>query len=73
MIFTNIINSLDVHFNNVRAKGILYLIMFIVFQKQNKESFFYPYVNTLPETFPTIPLNWSENDRDKFIGIGIFH
>jgi hypothetical protein len=57
-------------FHPNRAKGLIALIVFMVYERfQKKESsFFYHYLSTLPKDFPSLPFFFSENELDTYIG-----
>jgi hypothetical protein len=60
----------QVEFQPARAKGLISLIVFMVYERfqMEKDSFFHPYLSTLPKDFPTLPFFYSDSELDAYIG-----
>lgn len=61
------------HNNNIRANGLLFIIVFMVYQQfelERDEAFYSPYLDSLPISYTTVPLFWTLEEMKKYIGVG---
>ncbi|KAJ3394943.1 hypothetical protein HDU92_006408 [Lobulomyces angularis] len=62
-------STVNFYFNNIRAEGLLFMITYMVYERfENSNSFWKYYLESLPETFPSLPYYWSPEEIDRYIG-----
>jgi hypothetical protein len=58
----------EFHAYDPHAKGVMYLAVFMVYEKEKKNSFYSPYLDSLPTEFDSLPLHWTKEALNSRIG-----